>query len=97
MATKPPTQVAGVQGIAAIPVVLTPEPPSRINWTVVFGLPPFQMFAVERAGKSPTEVMAWMKDWAHGHDEQELYDQYCKWHATKGYWKGEDPMGRLIK
>ena len=96
MATKPPTQTAGVQGIAAIPVELTPAQPTRINWTRLFGLPPFQMFAVERAGKSPTEVMAWMKDWAHGHDEQELYDQYCKWHAAKGCWPNETPEGSAI-
>ncbi len=95
MATKPPTQVAGVQGIAAIPVVLTPEPPSRINWTVVFGLPPFQMFAVESAGMAPGDVMAWIKPWAHQHDERELYDKYCKWHAAKGYWPDETPLGDL--
>lgn len=96
MATKPPTQVAGVQGIAAIPVVLTPER-SRIDWLHLFGLPPFQMFAVERAGKSPAEVMVWMKDWARGHDEHELYDQYCKWHAAKGYWPNESPLGFALE
>lgn len=96
MSTKPPTQTAGVQGIAAIPVVLTPEPATRINWSVVFALPPFQMYAAERARRSHGDVMAWMPSWAREHGEQDLYEDYCKWHAEKGCWPNEDPTGRAI-
>lgn len=94
MSTKPPTQVAGVQGIAAIPVELTPARPS-IDWPRLFGLPPFQMFAVEKAGKSAADVTAWVMDWAVSHDEQALFDDYCQWHAAKGYWPNETPLGEL--
>ena len=93
---KPPTQIAGVQGIAPKPIELTPERP-RIDWAHLFGLPPFQMYAVERARKSPADVMAWMQDWARSHEsEQALFDDYCQWHAAKGCWPNEDPMGRII-
>lgn len=93
---KPPTQVAGVAGIAPTPIELTPAQPKRINWTQLFSLPTFQMFAVERAGKSSADVMEWMPAWAREHDEQGIYDDYCKWHADKGYWPNENPDGSAI-
>ncbi|QXN70901.1 hypothetical protein DARTUKUTA_48 [Bacillus phage vB_BspP_Dartukuta] len=96
-ATKPPTQVAGVEGIAPKPIVLTPES-SKIDWARIIQLPPFQMFAVERARKSAADVMAWMPAWAREHEsEQALFDDYCQWHKEKGYWPAETPMGELIE
>ncbi len=101
MATKkkPPTQVAGVEGIAPKPIVLTPEP-SKIDWTRLIGLPPFQMFAVERSpslvdkfeGSSLDSVHAWMTQY----EPDDLYQQYCDWHAAKGYWPNETPMGEVV-
>lgn len=92
--TKPEPIRVGVDGIAPKPIELTPK---RIDWAHLFGLPPFQMYAVERARKSPADVMAWMPGWAREHEsEQALFDDYCQWHAAKGYWPGEDPMGRII-
>ena len=90
---KPPTQIAGVQGIAPKPIELTPDRP-RIDWAHLFSLPPFQMFAIERARKSPADVMAWMPGWARSHEsEQALFDDYCEWHANKGCWPKETPTG----
>ena len=79
MSTKPPTQVAGVEGIAPKPIELAPIRPS-IDWARLFGLPPFQMYAVEHAGKSSADVMAWMPDWLRSHEgaQQALFDDYCQ-------------------
>lgn len=88
---KPPAQVAGVKGIDASAVM---QQPSRIDWQKLASLPPFQMYAVERARKSAADVMAWMPAWAREHEsEQALYDDYCEWHANKGYWPKETPTG----
>lgn len=96
MATKPPTQVAGVEGIAPKPIELTPSRPN-IDWAHLFSLPPFQMYAVEKAGKSPADVVAWLPQWASEQSsEQALYDNYCQWHAAKGYWPNESPAGGLL-
>lgn len=94
-APKPPTQVAGVSGIAPTPIELTPAQPKRINWAQLFALPTFQMFAVERAGKSSADVMDWMPEWAREHEEQWVFDEYCKWHSEKGCWPNETPMGEV--
>lgn len=92
---KPPTQVAGVEGIAPTPIELTPQR-AVIDWPHLFGLPPFQMFAIEQARKSADDVMAWMPEWAREHEsEQALFEDYCQWHAAKGYWPNEDPLGRI--
>lgn len=107
-ATKPPTQVAGVEGIAPKPIVLTPEP-SNIDWMRIVNLPPFQMFAVERAYLSQGELeiltgvqgpnaMRVMQNlvFRAGNDINALYDDYCQWHRDKGYWPNESPLGQLI-
>ncbi len=92
---KPPTQGVGVQGIAPKPIELTPAPVA--DWAHLVELPPFQMYAVEKAGKSASDVMAWIVQFVgergHSMGEQELYDDYCEWHAKKGYWPKETPTG----
>lgn len=93
--TKPPTQVAGVQGFVAFEAVPT-QPPSPIDWQHLIGLPPFQMYAVERAGKSPSEVMDWMPEWMSSQDPITLYSDYCQWHAAKDYWPDETPLGEVM-
>ena len=97
--SKPPTQVAGVEGIAPKPITLTPEP-SKINWNRIISLPAFQMFAVERTpslvdkfeDKNLDSVYAWMEQY----DPDGLYKQYAEWHLAKGYWPNETPCGELI-
>ena len=95
-AEKPPTIRVGVQGFVAFEAV-----PSAINWAHLVELPPFQMYAVERSGKAPGEVMAWLPEFMNEQGaklgEQGLYDDYCQWHAAKGYWPKEDPTGRVVE
>ncbi|QLI49516.1 hypothetical protein vBPaeMUSP25_22 [Pseudomonas phage vB_PaeM_USP_25] len=91
---KPPTQVAGVQGFSAFEA--KPTPRTFIDWYRLCGLPPFQMYAVERSGKSPSNQQDWMNDWLQSHDDPlRLYDDYCQWHRSKGYWPNETPMGEV--
>ena len=92
---KPPPIRVGVEGIAPKPIELTPQRP-RIEWERLFGLPPFQMYAVERARKSPDDVMAWMPAWARAQSEQALFDDYCQWHTRKGCWPNETPLGGAV-
>lgn len=82
-ATKPPTQIAGVQGIDATQFA-TPEPQS-IPRRRLAELPPFQMFAAEK--RRPVESLAM---------EKEAVAEYVAWHEAKGYWQKETPFGELI-
>jgi hypothetical protein len=80
---KPPPLRVGVEGFVAFES--KPDAPAPvIDWEHLGGLPVFQMFMAERhAGDDAQPSRA-------------LYDEYCQWHADKGYWPNEDPMGRLI-
>lgn len=108
-AKKPPTQVAGVEGIAPKPIVLTPEQPKQIDWQRIIGLPPFQMFAIEKeksllhvftvphgGRESRAEVKEkQLQEWLARHDPDDLYQQYCNWHKAKGCWPEETPLGNI--
>ena len=93
---KPPPQVLGVAGIAEQPIVIHD---AKINWAVVAALPPFQMFLAERDGPNQTGQNS--QQWATGVamrlaaavNDQALFDEYAAWHAAKGYWPNETPMG----
>ena len=93
---KPPPQVLGVAGIAEQPIVIHD---AKINWAMVAALPPFQMFLAERDGPNQTGKNS--QEWATGvamrlaasEGDQALFDAYAAWHAVKGYWPGETPMG----
>ena len=95
---KPPTQIAGVQGIAAVPVTMNEPPKSTaVDWRRVVALPPFQMFAAERmrntSGKDSQEHAAdYVQAQGGGAD---VFQAYCQWHEAKGYWKNETPMGEV--
>lgn len=91
---KPPTQVASVQGFSAFEA--KPKEPLRIDWQRLIGLPPFQMFAIERIGKPHDAIMGWLPEWMSQQDPMDLYNDYCQWHREKGYWPNESPMGELI-
>lgn len=107
---KPPTQVAGVSGIADIPIVLTPEQPEQaIDWVKLFQLPTFQMFAVEcepalaepLSNNLNNGVPLWVQyqsvdAWLHTYHPEDLYKQYCAWHKSKGHWPNETPMGDVL-
>lgn len=102
---KPEAQTLGVSGIEPKPVN---TPDQGANWPAIAALPPFQMFAVERAYLSQGEIemltgfqgpnaMRVLQNlvFRAGNDINALYDDYCQWHAEKGYWSNEDPLGRI--
>lgn len=109
---KPPTQVASVAGIAPNPITMNETPAegrTRVDMRALVQLPPFQMFAVERAYLSQGEIemltgfqgpnaMRVMQNlvFRAGNDINALYDDYCQWHQAKGYWPNETPLGQLI-
>lgn len=112
-AKKPPTQVAGVEGIAPKPIELTPTKPveqeQQVDWAKLCELPPFQMFAVEcdpflgaafEYSQDDDGIVLWersdrLNTWLHTYIPEDLYKQYCDWHAAKGYWPNETPMGAI--
>lgn len=81
-ATKPPTQIAGVQGIDATQFAAPAPPP--VSWRRLAGLPPFQMFAAQK--RRPVDSLAM---------EKEAVAEYVAWHEAKGYWPKETPFGEL--
>lgn len=90
---KPPTQIAGVVGIASVPVTM--HAPASVDWRAVAGLPPFQMFAAERmrniSGKdSMDHALDYVRAMGGGMD---LMEQYSAWHEAKGFWPNETPLG----
>ena len=95
---KPPPQVLGVSGIAEQPIVIHD---AKINWAMVAALPPFQMFLAERDGPNQTGKNS--QQWATGVamrlaaavNDQALFDEYAAWHAAKGYWPHETPLGEV--
>lgn len=91
---KPPTIRVGVEGIAPAP---TPVRAERIDWTRLIGLPPFQLYAVERGGLPADNILARVGEWVRTQDERALYADYCRWHASKGCWPGETPMGEVME
>lgn len=91
---KPPPIRVGVEGIAPAP---TPARAERIDWTRLIGLPPFQLYAVERGGLSADRILARIGEWVRTQDERALYADYCRWHASKGCWPGETPMGEVME
>lgn len=93
---KPEPIRVGVEGIAPKPIELTPQRP-RIEWERLIGLPPFQMYAAERGGLQADHILARVGEWVRTQDERALYADYCRWHASKGCWPGETPMGEVIK
>ena len=97
--TKPPTQVAGVIGIEAAPVTMHEAPP--IDWGRVVALPTFQMWAAERMVRRTIHPLN-ANSLHHAEDvvremgaRQSTFDEYAAWHATKGYWPNETPMGEV--
>ena len=98
---KPPIRV-GVAGFGAfIAKISTPEKPVRhINWEFITALPPFQMYMVERFGRSGSDKHEWAIERAALEvarvGDKTLLDHYVAWHKAKGYWPNEDAYGQLI-
>ena len=96
---KPPTQTAGVGGIAAHggmgEMVM---PADYINWNKLVSLPSFEMFVFEESGQhAGASADEWVVQRRAGMGDKPLYELYAKWHRAKGYWPDETPMGELIQ
>ena len=97
VATKPPTQVAGVVGIEPAPV-MSPMPPAFNNWSLLMRVPPFQMYA-RSLWQSELDDLAHanrvITDARSAGESDELWASYCAWHEAKGCWQNETPLGEL--
>ena len=95
-AAKPPTQTAGVLGIAPEKVVMNEAPTTTLPWHYIAGLPPFQMYAAERQrNTSGKDSMGHAADVIRANGAgQDLFDAYAAWHKAKGYWPNETPFGK---
>lgn len=97
--TKPPPRTLGVSGIAEQPILM--PTPQLVNWAQVAALPPFQMFLAERDGPNQTGKNS--QEWATGvamrlaasAGDEALFGEYTAWHAAKGYWPNETPLGQV--
>lgn len=98
-AEKPPPIMVGVQGIEAQQMGLIGGK-QPINWGLLIELPPFQLYASEVSGQSIGNVNDWIRYYVSTQlqmgNEIKLFDAYCTWHAEKGRWPNETPMGELI-
>ncbi len=88
---KPPTIRVGVIGFDGF------SAKQAINWERLITLPPFQMFAAEKLNDccskdAQQHAIAFVQMNGAG---QDLYEKYCEWHAAKGHWPNETPMGEL--
>ena len=78
---KPPPLRVGVSGFNAFEDKPAVQPQRIIFWIRLEGLPAFEMYLVET--RQTVQRSA------------DFYDAYCRWHAAKGYWPNETPMGEL--
>lgn len=99
---NPPTQIAGVNGIdahggmGAAPLDLPFQ--QYINWQLLTKLPAFEMFVLEHSGQKSGEGAAnWVGIKRASLGDNEFYNQYEVWHAAKGLWANETPLGKLKK
>ena len=97
---KPPPIIVRMEGVAPLPITMNQAAP--IDWNVIVGLPPFQMFAMERGKRNPIDIgnsLQWYLDFARTKinelGEEAFYQQYCDWHTQKGCWPKETPLGQL--
>ena len=82
MPDKPPPLRVGVSGFNAFEAKPAAQP-ERIDWLRLEGLPAFQMYLDET--RQAVQRSA------------DFYDDYCRWHAAKGYWPNEDALGNLVE
>lgn len=102
---KPPPIVLNVGAIDDVPVTMGSG--LAIDWPRLAGLPPFQMFLVERRYASPLDIATISGAYSQARveafnamlqragDADALYREYEAWHAAKGYWPNETPLGEI--
>lgn len=95
---KSPPQGIGVQGFNAFTTPADETKPKsvpQVDWIKLAELPPFAMFAQEAYGTVSSNLTPWLNEMFRK-TQGGIYQEYCNWHADKGYWKGETPMGDVI-
>lgn len=99
-AKKPPTQIAGVNGIDGHGAMgAAPIDPFQqyIDWQKLIGLPAFEMFVFEESGQQAgSSASEWVANRRATMGDEPLYKLYASWHERKGLWVGETPMGRVL-
>lgn len=93
---KPPAQTLSVAGMKPNPV----NTPDHISMWPIASHPPFQMFLHEKLGPpSDTEIDDCQRAFdllmSSPSDRDSLLQEYEAWHAAKGYWPNETPLGEL--
>lgn len=92
--TKPEPIVIGVSGFKALDA--EPKPQDFVDWGFLFGLPPFEMYLSEKVGNQNRLMWQdWLLKELANKDEQAVYQAYADWHANKGYWVNETPLGQI--
>lgn len=93
---KPAPTVIGVSGFVGF--TAEPAPKSFVDWSYLFGLPPFEMYLNEVVGNHNRLLhQDWLLNELKNKDEKVVYQAYADWHTAKGYWAGETPMGELLE
>lgn len=98
-AKKPPTQIAGVNGIDGHGAMgEAPIEPFQqyIDWQKLIGLPAFEMFVFEESGQhAGASASEWVSNRRATMGDESLYKLYASWHERKELWANESPMGIL--
>ena len=79
--------------VAGIEPRTPPDPP--VDWPRLARLPAFQLFVDEENQAPVPDPEFWARVRARTIGEQAYYQVYADWHARKGLWPNETPMGVL--
>lgn len=93
---KPPPIVVAPAGIDALRT--EKDQPVDFDWLCRY--PPYQMYVEEREPNligAPADVYAQQRTQqaAQRGELPQWLEQYVAWFEGKGYWKGENPLGRV--
>ena len=91
---KPPPIIVAPAGIEALRTQANDQ--TDLAWLCRY--PPYQMYVEEREPNlvgAPADVYAQQRTQqaAQRGELLQWLEQYVAWHAAKGYWEGENPLG----
>lgn len=100
-APKPEPIRLNMDGIAPEPVTFGgTEQNFQYDWQKLVELPPFQMFAAEKAKASIDNLEDWIINFVleklYEIGEIKFFQEYSTWHKAKGHWKNENEFGEVI-
>ena len=98
---KPPPIRVSAEGIAPNPIAMhedSAQAQAAAEIQRLPFLPPFQMFAAERMRNtsrhdSEQHAANFLRSRGAGLD---VLEEYVRWHAAKGYWPNETPLGVAV-